>query len=90
MQQVFLKRGKRGKAQLFASLAYADQADQTMDVLQTRRNGHKERGADDRGMRLDGKYFRTKKIAAPGAGSTGKNEPSGLSTENPVKNKLRP
>ena len=28
------------------------------------------------------------KVRSAGAGSTGKNEPSGLSTENPVKNKL--
>jgi hypothetical protein len=49
----------------------------------------KKSEADDRGTRLDGKYFRTKKMTAPGAGSTGKNEPSGLSTESAVKNKLR-
>jgi hypothetical protein len=30
-----------------------------------------------------------RKVPSEGAGSTGKNEPSGLSTENPVKNKLR-
>jgi len=60
----------------------------TKQWLQMRRNGHKESEAD-RGTRLDGKYFRTKKMAAPGAGSTGENEPSGLSTESPVKNRLR-
>ena len=77
------------RSTLFANRTCAGQADQTMDVLQTRRNGHKESEADDRETRLDRKYFRTNKMTAAGAGSTGENEPSGLSTESAVKNRLR-
>jgi len=73
---------------LFASRARAGQAHQTMDVLQARRNEDKKNEADDRGTRLGWEYFRTNKGEIGGSGSTGKNEPSGLSTENPVKNKL--
>jgi hypothetical protein len=61
-----------------------------MDVLQARRNDYKKSEADGRGTRLGREYFRTKKVPSAGAESTGENEPSGLSTENPVKNKLRP
>ena len=49
----------------------------------------KKSEADDRGTRPGREYFRTKIGETGGAGSTGENEPSGLSTENPAKNKLR-
>jgi len=48
----------------------------------------KKSEADARGTGLDRKYFRTKMAAATRAGSTGKNEPSELSTENPVESSL--
>ena len=51
-----------------ASRARAGQTDQTMDVLQTRRNEHKKNEADDYGTRVGRKYFRTKKRHNPGSG----------------------
>jgi hypothetical protein len=80
--------GQRAHEDPATSRPREGQAHQTVDVLQARRSEHKKSKADDRGTGIGGKYFRTKRAASVGAGSTGKNEPRDLSTVKPEKNKL--
>jgi hypothetical protein len=80
--------GQRAHEDPAASRAGAGQAHQTMDVLQARRSEHKKNEADNRGTGLDRKYFRTKRRASAGTGSTGKIEPGELSTVDSLEDKL--